>query len=632
VKTEERLGILGLETEHVVLYIPEGADESTSESEKAPRPPFELLQVILFDCLLEGRKAAVSSGIKGGYFLENGGLVHLEIFLHSQADAPILEVCTPECRNAWDLLTYSRAYDELLEETSRRSQPALLEHGYKGRIAFGKNNLDARGVGFGCHENYLVHTRQTRLQRAVQALCAPLLLLSYFPVFLLFVFVVALGFSWLILTKALPPVETLASNILQWIKTRYPTLIRYWNVCYFVTSAALLYPFIQCYSLLVRFLAFGNLIRQLTPFLMTRQILTGAGTLNFHKGAYELSQRASLTRRLSEIVMFGRHKTVYDLKGFLFDRSGFFHINAPLALFKPTKKLTVAVGDSNIADDSNLLKLGVTTLILEMIEAGESFDELRLSRPVKALQAVSLGGPWKALRLRSGKTLTPIAVQREYLSRTRAFFKDREPGGTRHTEILELWENSLDKLSDRQQGLASSLDWVAKKSILDQAVLAQTNWKVFFAWGKLFTLAGLERAAAAESFHELMSQLSFLKRLWLKRHSARWALDPSEYSMQKDLHFQARKIDCRYHELGGGTSYQRALECHELMHRRTHKEEVARAIKEPPRDTRARVRGYYIQKSRRPELLQVNWNAIELLSPWRHIPTPDPFYHRLPTD
>jgi len=631
VKTEERLGILGLETEHVVLYVPEGSQRGTSGNEYASRPPFDLLQPVLFDCLLEGRKAAVSSGIKGGYFLENGGLVHLEIFLQTQADAPILEVCTPECRNPWDLLTYSRAYDEILEETSRRSEIALRKHGYKGRIAFGKNNLDARGVGFGCHENYLVHTRQTRLQQIIRALCTPLLLLCYFPVFLLCVFVLLLGLSWLILTK-IKFIEDLASNIFQWVKTRYPRLIDYWHVGYYAASTALLYPFIQGYSLLVRFLAFGSLMRRLTPFLITRQILTGSGTLNFRKGAYELSQRASLTKKLGEIVMFGRRKTVYDLKGFLFDRAGFFHINAPLTLFKPIKKLTLAVGDSNIADDSNLLKFGTTTLILEMIEAGESFDDLRLWRPVKALKSISLEGPWKALRLRSGKTMTPIAIQRAYLSRAQAFFKDREPGSTRHDEILDLWENSLDTLRDRQQALASSLDWVAKKSVLDRAVLAATNWKVFFAWGKLFTLAGLERTAAAGSFHELVTQLPLLQRLWLQRYAARSALDASEYRMQRDLHFQARKIDYRYHELGGGTSYGRALEDEDLMHRRTNREEVARAIKEPPRDTRARVRGYYIRQSHRPELLQVNWNEIELLSPLRHIPTPDPFYHRLPTD
>src|SRR4030095_17271626 len=98
----------------------------------------ELQQMFLFDCLLGGRKAPVSSGLKGGYFLENGGLAHLEIYFRDQSDAPVLEVCTPECRSPHDCLEYSRAFDEILDETSRRTETALLRYGYKGRIAFGK--------------------------------------------------------------------------------------------------------------------------------------------------------------------------------------------------------------------------------------------------------------------------------------------------------------------------------------------------------------------------------------------------------------------------------------------------------------------------------------------------------------
>jgi len=424
----------------------------------------------------------------------------------------------------------------------------------------------------------------------------------------------------------------LARRTYRWLKARYPRLIDGLHLTYYFLSTALLYPFIQLYSILVRYLAFGPFLRHLTAFLMTRQILTGSGTLNFRRGAYELSQRAALTKRLGEIVMFGRRKTVFDLKGFLFDRSGIFHISAPLKLFKPTKKLALAVGDSNLSDASNLLKLGATALLLEMIEAGEAFDDLRLRRPVRALKTVSLEGPWKTLRLRSGKQMTALEIQRGYLRRAKEFFKGREPGRTRHDEILRLWEDCLDRLADRQQTLADSLDWVAKKALLDRAVLPVTNWKVFFAWGKFFTLAGLERVAAAESFPELMSRLPRLQRFFLERRAARSALDPSQYRVERDLHFQARKIDLRYHELGGGTGYQRLLEAEGLVRRLVEEEQVTRATREPPPDTRARVRSYYIRKSHRPELLQVNWNEIELLSPLRHIPTPDPFYHRLPTD
>ena len=114
--------------------------------------------------------------------------------------------------------------------------------------------------------------------------------------------------------------------------------------------------------------------------------------------------------------------------------------------------------------------------------------------------------------------------------------------------------------------------------------------------------------------------------------TSRAGLDAAEFAGQRDLYFQARKIDLRYHELGGTTGYQRLLEAEGLIRKLTDPAEVEAATREPPRDTRARVRSYYIRASQSPECLTVNWNEIELSGPTRHIPTPDPFFHRLPTE
>jgi hypothetical protein len=68
------------------------------------------------------------------------------------------------------------------------------------------------------------------------------------------------------------------------------------------------------------------------------------------------------------------------------------------------------------------------------------------------------------------------------------------------------------------------------------------------------------------------------------------------------------------------------------MDRVTDPAQVARAVKEAPQDTRARIRGYYIKNSEMPTFINVSWNEIELSSPARHIPTLDPFSHRLPLE
>ncbi|MCH2375342.1 MAG: hypothetical protein MK538_14225, partial [Planctomycetes bacterium] len=66
-----RPGIIGIETEVGVFYLPGNSGRY---------PSFSVLRKVLFDCLLQDRKAANSGGLKGGYFLGNGGQVHMEIY------------------------------------------------------------------------------------------------------------------------------------------------------------------------------------------------------------------------------------------------------------------------------------------------------------------------------------------------------------------------------------------------------------------------------------------------------------------------------------------------------------------------------------------------------------------------
>jgi hypothetical protein len=624
---EDRLGIFGLETEHLLFYVPD------EPGEPAAAPPFTLLERVFFDALLEGRKAARSSTIKGGYFLENGGLVHVEIFLRTPADCPIIEAATPETRSPWDLVVYSRAFDRILEEASRRSAVLLSRQGFPGRLAFGKSNRDVRGVGFGCHENYLVHLPPRRSTYAAALLAFPFLLAALLPFLLLvavlLLLVLALVAAALVVRRLLPPVAFWAERAYRSAVERRRGLVEASRLLHFGATNLAMYPFVKLYSAFLRRTALRPFTRHLTSFLVTRTILTGSGALNFQEGRFEISQRADLTRTLADIVMFGRRKTIFDLKAFLFD---------PAAVFRPLQKLTVASGDSNLSDASNILKLGATALVIEMIEAGERFDDLRVADPVRAFRAISLDGPWRQIETRGGRAraLSALQIQRSYWARARAFYSGRPPGRLRHDEVLSLWGECLDRLADRPQTLSGLLDWAAKKSVLDQAVLPRTNWKVFFAWGRLFSAAGLEAAARAGDLEDLARRTPWWRRRRLRRLTRRLcasgAIDGEEFDLQREIHFQARKIDLRFHELGGGAGYQRALEEAGLIRGLVEDEAVLRAVKEPPQDTRARVRGHYIQRSAKPESLQVSWNEIEILAPPRHIPTPDPFHHRLPLE
>jgi hypothetical protein len=625
----ERDRILGVETEHAVIYVPHREEEQREEPGWiTPGPPFELLQSVLFECLLADRKSAVSGGLKGGYFLENGGLIHLELFFRRQDDTPILEVATPECRSPWDVLNYSRAFDAILDETSRSSEAALASQDTAGRIAFGKNNLDVHGTGFGCHENYLVYSCPTRLQRALYLLFVPLVLCCLIPAIALVLLIiivplVAIAFA-LIVARIVPAMQTRLVDSYRWFVRENPwRLATVLRSTWWVLTNAVLFPAVTVYSKILQHLAYRPIVQDLASFLVSRQILCGSGSLNFARGVYELSQRAELTRSIGEIVLFGQRKTFFDLKGFLY---------SPLEFFRQRKKLTITVGDSNLSDVPNLLKLGTTALLLEMIEDGESFSDLRLRRPIRALKRVSREGPWKQVQLRSGKKITAIELQREFLVRAKAYHLKRPSGRLERHRILELWEENLTLLADGRQSLTTKLDWVAKKALFDQAIAGKTHWKAIFAWGRLFVLAGIPIAAKATSFENFLCRVGPLQRARLRWLASKSSIDPGEFGLFRQLYFQLRKIDFRYHELGDGQGYQRTLEREGLIERLSDDEAVERAQTEAPADTRARIRSYYIRLSRERQLLRVNWNEIELLSPMRHIPTPDPFYHRLPTD
>lgn len=629
--------IFGLETEYAILYQPEvpGSGEA---------PPFFLVEKLIFESILRGRKSARSSGLKGGYFLENGGLVHMELYLGNQADTPILEVGTPECASPRDLLIYQRAFDRILAVASDQMWAALRQHGYRGRIAFGKNNLDSRGVGYGCHENYLVRFKPGRLDLTLIALALPLLLALASPWLLLVAILVLLtlavlsvGLFVMLIVHAIPlqSVRRLSERMGERLRALCLRIhgaipqgvLESFRIGSYYVSNLLLLPLVFGYTVLLKKIAYRPFFRNLTPFLVTRTILTGAGRLNLRTGRFELSQRAGLTTSVSRIILFGRKKTMFDLKGFLY---------RPLSLLRTTRRLSLALGDSNLSDVSNLLKVGTTALVLEMIEQGEDFSELHLGAPVSALRQVSAAGPWKTLRpLRRGaRARTAIEIQREYLRRATEFFASRDcPGVDNAGEILRLWEGALSDLEDNPAALSGRLDWAAKKTLLDQAILGRCNWKVFSAWAHVLRIVPRSLLSRAElGLDDIFARSAFPKRVAMRRRLRRLGLDPTDFPDMRDLFLQCAKIDLRFHEIGCEPGYQRQLEAEDLVDRWTRDEDVQRATREPPAGTRARVRGYYIKLSPSPKFIKANWGEVHLPGTNQVISLADPFQSRLPSD
>src|SRR5207248_1292534 len=128
---------------------------------------------------------------------------------------------------------------------------------------------------------------------------------------------------------------------------------------------------------------FGDIVRDLTPFFVSRQIFTGAGKLGLEaqwdergKHVFQLTQRADF------------FETEVGLETTL-KRPIINTRDEPHADPERYRRLHCIVGDANMCEVANLLKVGTTTIVLSMIEEGFLQDDMSVSRPVAAIRAVS---------------------------------------------------------------------------------------------------------------------------------------------------------------------------------------------------------------------------------------------------
>ena len=85
-------------------------------------------------------------------FTRGGARLYLDVGSHP-------EYATAECDRLTDLLAQDRAGEITMADLAARANARLAARDVPGRIHLFKNNSDAAGAGFGCHENYLVHRR-----------------------------------------------------------------------------------------------------------------------------------------------------------------------------------------------------------------------------------------------------------------------------------------------------------------------------------------------------------------------------------------------------------------------------------------------------------------------------------------
>lgn len=219
-----------------------------------------------------------------------------------------------------------------------------------------------------------------------------------------------------------------------------------------------------------RAVPFAELAARITPFLVTRQVFTGAGRVGLGQrgegAGFQISQRADYMEAEVGLETTLRRPIVNTR-------------DEPHADPDRWRRLHVIIGDANLLEVPTYLKLGTTSLVLWLVERaaagdatdlGADLDRLELADPVRAVHTVSHDLTLTArLPLADGRSLTALEIQREYLAAVRAALLrlSGEVLDEQTTDVLARWGSLLDRLGTDPASCAREVEWLAKLRLLE---------------------------------------------------------------------------------------------------------------------------------------------------------------------
>ena len=161
--------------------------------------------------------------------------------------------------------------------------------------------------------------------------------------------------------------------------------------------------------LMSRDIAWDGIVAGILPFLITRQTFAGAGKMGIEAesgsgepGVYQISQRADFFSVLVSIDTMN-HRPLINTR----DEP---HVDA-----SRYRRFHVILGDSNMSEWATAMKIGTTSLVLDLIERGEA-PQLEIAQPVDANRSISRDQTYDwIIELKDGRKISAIDVQRIYL-------------------------------------------------------------------------------------------------------------------------------------------------------------------------------------------------------------------------
>lgn len=202
-------------------------------------------------------------------------------------------------------------------------------------------------------------------------------------------------------------------------------------------------------------------VLSLIGFLTLRMLYAGAGRVGATPGAemrgdlsrpgadgyFQISQRADyINNDLFEWVQFNR--AIINTR------------DEPLADARKYRRLHLLHGDTNVLPSALALKVGTTSLVLDLLEI-DHLPRIVLADAVMTFRTLSHqpDGPW-LVPLIDGRCLNAVELLHQYYERARSEFRGRD---AETDAVLGLWQETLHGLASRPETLVGKLDWVTKR-------------------------------------------------------------------------------------------------------------------------------------------------------------------------
>lgn len=336
-----------------------------------------------------------------------------------------------------------------------------------------------------------------------------------------------------------------------------------------------------------------QIAEELLPFLASRVVYTGAGGLD-PRGcgiSFVLSPRLAgfFGSNVSRDTQGGRG--LVNTKDEPLSRGG--------------SRLHLICGDNLCSQTAVALKAGATALVVAMASNGaEPGRAVRLIDPIGSLRRF-IGDPTctTTAPLLSGKDATAIAIQRHYLQEARSHAEaDYMPDWT--GRLCDLWERVLDGLQTDVASMAEVLDWPLKLQMMqDHAEQRGCAWKDLPSYTRHLMMIAQEIARFEESNITGRMQSVFTSRNPIPRASRKIARSMNDEGLSWDdvpaileLREQLWELDTRFSQLGPRGMFNALDDAGFLQHSVCSAEMVEKAVSEPPADTRAALRGAFVQR------------------------------------